>query len=108
MPNSLNIGFKEATGDYLTWISDDNMYLPTALERMVEYLDNNSDDVMVCTKMNFVSEVGGYEYTSREYSNEFMYYGDCVGACFMYRNIVLMDIGEYNPDFFLWKTMSIG
>ena len=35
LPESLNIGFREARGEYLTWTSDDNMYLPSALEKMI-------------------------------------------------------------------------
>src|SRR5258708_28767526 len=31
---SLNKGFSKATGEYLTWTSDDNYYVPTAIEKM--------------------------------------------------------------------------
>ena len=34
LPKTLNRGFSLATGDYLTWTSDDNYYYPTALEKM--------------------------------------------------------------------------
>ena len=34
LPKTLNRGFSLATGDYLTWTSDDNYYYPTALEIM--------------------------------------------------------------------------
>ncbi len=101
LPRSLNIGFREAEGEYLTWTSDDNKYLPQAIEEMVHFLDENKNEVMVCTKMDFVNENGEYEFTMSPYSNELMYYSDCVGACFLYRNIVLKEVGEYNPDFFL-------
>ena len=36
LPASLNIGFRSATGKYFTWTSDDNRYLPNALQCMVE------------------------------------------------------------------------
>ena len=35
LPKTLNRGFSLATGDYLTWTSDDNYYYPTALEKNV-------------------------------------------------------------------------
>ena len=35
LPESLNIGFRQAKGEYLTWTSDDNMYLPDALKIMI-------------------------------------------------------------------------
>ena len=31
LPRSLNIGFALATGDYLTWTSDDNEFLPHSI-----------------------------------------------------------------------------
>ena len=34
LPKTLNRGFSLATGDYLTWTSDDNYYYPTDLEKM--------------------------------------------------------------------------
>lgn len=101
IPKALNIGFREASGDYLTWTSDDNMYLPEALNKMVEFMDNNPKEYMVCTRMHFISEEGKFEYISKSYTNEFMYYTNCVGACFLYRKKVLMEIGEYDPNYFL-------
>lgn len=100
LPESLNIGFREAKGEYLTWTSDDNRYLPSAIERMVQYLDINENEVMVCARMNVVNENGNFHSTF-EYDDNFMMYNDCVGACFLYRRCVLESIGEYDAGFFL-------
>ena len=51
LPASLNIGFDSARGEYYTWTSDDNYYLPQAIEEMVNYLDNHGDEPMVVEKM---------------------------------------------------------
>lgn len=101
LPRSLNIGFRKAQGEYLTWTSDDNLYLPNALESMAKYLDEHDKTVMVCTAMNKIDYNGLYIQKHREYSYEEMLYNDCVGASFMYRKCVLNDIGEYNPRRFL-------
>lgn len=101
LPKSLNIGFRETKGEYLTWTSDDNMYLPTAIEKMVSYLDSNPKEYMVCTKMEYITEDNEFECISAPYSNEFMYYADCVGACFLYRREILQTVGEYDADLFL-------
>ena len=37
LPESLNIGFREAKGDYFTWTSDDNEYYPNAIEKSYIY-----------------------------------------------------------------------
>ena len=43
LPESLNIGFRAARGDYFTWTSDDNMYKPDAIETMVSVLDTHPE-----------------------------------------------------------------
>lgn len=101
LPASLNIGFEYAQGQYYTWTSDDNMYLPDAIEKMVRYLENNKNEYMVCTQMNFISEKGEFVRLNTPYSNEYLLIGDCVGACFLYRCEVVKSVGEYDLDYFL-------
>lgn len=103
LPRSLNIGFDAASGKYLTWTSDDNYYLPDAIEKMAEYLDNNQRVPMVCADMETIDEMGKITGSFIEYSEAEMYYNDCVGACFMYRSDVVKQIGGYNPDWFLME-----
>ncbi len=100
LPEALNIGFRHAAGAYLTWTSDDNMYLSHALEEMNRYLDEHEEVPMVCTGMLFMNE-------NMQYVKEFMPYNavqmrvqDTVGACFMYRREVLAEVGEYSKEFF--------
>ena len=100
LPEALNIGFRHAAGEYLTWTSDDNMYLSRALEEMSRYLDEHEEVPMVCTGMLFMNE-------NMQYVKEFMPYNavqmrvqDTVGACFMYRREVLAEVGEYSKEFF--------
>ena len=38
LPRNLNRGFSLAQGNYLTWTSDDNVFRPTALEKMYNAL----------------------------------------------------------------------
>lgn len=101
LPESLNIGFRQACGEYLTWTSDDNMYKPQALKTMADYLDSNQECPMVCTAMDVIDADGVYLYTMTDYSDEKMLYTNCVGACFMYRYEVMKKIGDYDNDKFL-------
>ncbi len=101
LPESLNIGFRNARGEYLTWTSDDNIYLPEAIGTMVEYLDSNKASIMVCTAMNMIDCDGNFVEKHCTYSYERMLYNDCVGASFMYRRSVLKDVGEYDGERFL-------
>lgn len=101
LPESLNIGFRQACGEYLIWTSDDNMYKPQALKTMADYLDSNQECPMVCTAMDVIDADGVYLYTMTDYSDEKMLYTNCVGACFMYRYEVMKKIGDYDNDKFL-------
>lgn len=101
LPESLNIGFRNAVGKYLTWTSDDNVYLPCAIEKMAYYLDGHPEDYMVCAAMNWIDADGKFLRKHLAYSNKKMMINDCVGACFLYRKSVLHDVGEYNSDMFL-------
>lgn len=101
LPKSLNMGFQEAKGEYLTWTSDDNYYLPDALDKMVSYLDENIDCQMVVADMENINSEGKIIGRFATYDDELMLYNDCVGACFMYRKSVKDLVGEYDSNWFL-------
>ena len=100
LPKSLNIGFAAARGKYLTWTSDDNLYLPDALALMVRRLEQHSDVYMVRCDMEIIDQAGMVTGKSGPYCDENMYICNCVGACFMYRRKVRDQIGDYNADAF--------
>lgn len=100
LPGSLNIGFSMAQGQYLTWTSDDNLYMPNALEVMARYLDSHEDIYMVRGAMDIIDEKGEIIAQSEEYRDERMYTDNCLGACFMYRREVRDRIGDYDIDTF--------
>ena len=100
LPESLNVGFAYARGQYLTWTSDDNYYAPTAIEEMVEFLNQHPEKGMVCADYVavdangvFVEErlVGPPEHLVR-YCN--------VGPCFLYTRSVYEKVGEYKTALF--------
>lgn len=100
LPRSLNIGFDVAKGQYLTWTSDDNMYLMNALEVMVHFLDEHSDVYMVRGSMYYIDNAGCIIGQSENYCDEKMYEFNCLGACFLYRKEVRDKIGNYNTEAF--------
>ena len=100
LPKSLNIGFRETNGKFLTWTSDDNYYLNNAIEKMVNFLKINTKYPMVCTAMDYIDSNGEFIKRSNCFDMPRMYFEDRVGACFMYRREVLSEVGEYNPKWF--------
>lgn len=99
LPTSLNIGFASARGKYLTWTSDDNMYLPEALEKMALFLDTHKENPMVVGRMTNIDDNGRFMRVFTDYDSSIMWINNVVGACFMYRRSVLDKIGGYDPAF---------
>ena len=101
LPRSLNIGFANSCGEYLTWTSDDNSYKPEAIEKMVSYLDNHPNIDMVYSNFNVVKLDGTYISTTRALEPNKMRFENAVGACFLYRKELAEKIGQYDPNLFL-------
>lgn len=100
LPSSLNIGFELASGQYLTWTSDDNIYLPEALKKMLDNLSAHEDSPMVCADMSIIN--GNGEEIAIEKTGAFdLCIANEIGACFLYRRDVLQTIGEYDASMFL-------
>lgn len=106
LPGSLNQGFALARGQCLTWTSDDNLYAPTAIERMVARLAGGDCDFVYADYHLFgVSD----ERTGQPLDAQPNPLPDrlClaarnqVGACFMYTREVYETIGDYDTELFL-------
>lgn len=100
LPKSLNIGFRNAVGEFLTWTSDDNVFLPDALSKMVEILDENRHSGMVCCNMYLIDDIGNIIGEKKVGAND-LCVSNCIGACFLYRKSIMEKIGEYDTSLFL-------
>lgn len=100
LPEALNIGFREAKGEYYTWTSDDNIYYPNAIEKMLNFLENNKEYGMV----HAISKVTGIK--NEEYWGEIVTYPISLlnfpspGACFLYKAEIAQKVGEYDAKCF--------
>ena len=100
LPCSLNIGFRCASGNYLTWTSDDNCYKPGAIEAMVQVLENLPEYGLVYSKVDYILEdevAATYQISGPSQ----LYTENVVGACFLYKREILETVGEYDPDMIL-------
>ena len=100
LPKSLNIGFAVSKGQYLTWTSDDNLYYPEALEKMVNYLKCHKEDGLVYADMNLIDETGRIIGCRKSREGDYYKY-NCIGACFLYKKECKDVVGEYNSERFL-------
>ena len=100
LPNALNRGFEYASGELLTWTSDDNYYHDNAFEVMKKYLEEHPDMPMVRANYRRIG-IGGNEYEDKKtfIADELLL--ECnIGACFMYRRETADAVGVYDPEWF--------
>lgn len=99
LPTALNTGFAQATGDYLTWTSDDNLFVPTAIEEMVAYLEEHPQVGFVYTDYDLIDEDGSLirrvEAGPPDHLRE-----RCAITSFLYRREVYEAVGDYDPKLF--------
>ncbi|MBI3772172.1 MAG: glycosyltransferase [Gammaproteobacteria bacterium] len=105
LPRALNRGFSLARGDYLTWTSDDNMYAPTAIEKMVNALQNTDCEFVYADYYLFAdADTTGKPLDMRHErlpSQLHLERTNHIGACFLYTRKAYQEIGEYDPELFL-------
>lgn len=101
LPGALNSGFAAARGKYLTWTSDDNLYRPHAIGRMVEFLDARPEVDMVYADHAMIDERGNVTSVRVVGPTKRLVFGNVVSACFLYRREVYEAIGGYAEDLYL-------
>lgn len=101
LPASLNSGFAQSRGEYLTWISDDNYFHPDAISEMVGYLRRNPAVDMVYTDYEVVDESNRSVETIAVLPPEQLLRKNCVGASFLYKRSVMEAIGNYSGDSYM-------
>lgn len=102
LPKSLNIGFKAAKGNFLTWTSDDNYYDSYAFEIMRENLIRKNADFVFCSYCVIDGKGNTLQKQLKKTSDiNMLPYKNVIGACFMYRKQVLEKVRKYNEKAFL-------
>lgn len=100
LPASLNIGHKEAKGNFITWTSDDNFYEINALEVLLnEILEKKAD--IVYSDFVLIDDEGNKVREIEFIGIENIIFGNFIGCCFLYKNEVYQRNKGYNEDFFL-------
>jgi glycosyltransferase involved in cell wall biosynthesis len=100
LPASLNIGHKQAKGDYITWTSDDNIYQKDAIAIMHKTLVSSNSDIVYCNYLIIDDEgiLNGQAHLKP--IENLLFYG-VIGACFLYKKEVFERNKRYNENLFL-------
>ncbi|WP_166963661.1 glycosyltransferase family 2 protein [Yeosuana marina] len=112
LPSSLNIGHKQAKGEFITWTSDDNILKPNFLEKLIDSLLKNQVDV-VYSNYDVINEKGSLKRIHTTGPIEHILYGNKIGASFLYKKEVFQELNGYDESLFLledydfWLRASI-
>jgi glycosyltransferase involved in cell wall biosynthesis len=101
LPASLNAGFAQATGTYLTWTSDDNMYRPNAIAEMVWFLEHHRECAFVYADYTIIDEIDHTETAIAVREPQCLPTENIIGPCFLYRRAVADALGPYDEGLFL-------
>jgi glycosyltransferase involved in cell wall biosynthesis len=99
LPRALNTGLSASSGKYLTWTSDDNQYLPRAIEEMVGVLQRNHNvDLVYADVWRINWETGKRELFIRPDKID-LSVKNVVGSCFLFTRTAFQETGFYDPKY---------
>jgi glycosyltransferase involved in cell wall biosynthesis len=101
LSHALNTGFKRATGEYLTWTSDDNYYAQNAVGSMVALLQANRKIDFVYANYYIIDDDSEVWQTESVGPSKALKDYNCIGPCFLYRRKIYEVLGEFNSAAFL-------
>lgn len=112
LPHALNTGFANATGEYLTWTSDDNYYAEEAVGKMLSFLRDKNCSFVYCDFYRFKDDNPSDLSIVRLPDATALENGNHIGACFLYSRNVMEIVGDYDPitelaeDYDYWIRIS--
>jgi glycosyltransferase involved in cell wall biosynthesis len=99
LPSALNTGLANSKGEYLTWTSDDNRYLPNAIKEMKDALFENRNADLVYADY-WIHGMETNERELRRLSDALDLKGrNSVGPCFLFTRRVYQALGGYDSRY---------
>jgi glycosyltransferase involved in cell wall biosynthesis len=106
LPAALNTGLRAARGELLTWLSDDDVLRPEALERMVAHLVARPDLGLVYTDFSTIGADGETLEHVRVGTTRDLGIRKPVGICHLGWRRVFDALGGYDEGFFLAEDLD--
>lgn len=117
IPDTVNRGWREARGKYVTWTSDDNLYHPTTIEVMVKFLEGHSETVLVYTDCRYIDGEGRVLFCPRGSEPEMLESHCPIMGSLLFRRTVFEHVDMFRKqwkrvhdyDFYrrVWKRFSV-
>jgi len=105
LAKTLNIGLKEARGEYVARMDDDDIAISERFEKQIAYLDSQVDISLAGTAITFIDEDGEFgssrevPQTSVGTAYELMYGNPIFHSSIMFRKSDIISIGGYDESF---------
>ena len=124
--SALNLGIREMKGDYFSWLSHDDEYAPTKIEKQIEQLKFGADIIVSSEcQINENSKVisNARDYSALENENVILWQEEMTkiisdkifsGCALLIPQYIFDDVGffdetlRYNQDFDMWMRICIG
>jgi glycosyltransferase involved in cell wall biosynthesis len=100
LPATLNRGFAMAKGDYHSWTSHDNLLRPEMLSALVDVLDADPRVGVAYAGYSVINSDGQILRYHPPQPAEERWFGNPVGAAFLYRQAVTDALGGYDESLF--------
>lgn len=100
LPASLNVGHRQAQGEYITWTSDDNRYQEDAIRKLYDTLIEERVDIVYSDYL-IIDDENKLVAQSRLKEIEYLLFDGVIGACFLYKKEVYSRNNGYNENLFL-------
>ncbi len=100
LPATLNAGFALATGEYHSWTSHDNLLRTDMLSTLVEVLDTDTSVGVAYAGYSVIDGDGAILRYHPPRPAEERWFGNPVGAAFLYRREVTTALGGYDERLF--------
>jgi glycosyltransferase involved in cell wall biosynthesis len=103
LPAALNTGFGLVRGRYCSWTSDDNLYRPNALARLVQTMDDRPEIGAVYSDYSIIDEAGTClrAVNAPEPKLFLDMLADHCTPCFLYRSALVAKLGAFSEEFFM-------
>lgn len=112
LPYSLNLGHNKAKGRFLTWTSDDNVLKTNMLGSLLKTIIETESD-LVFANYDVIEANGKFRRTHNFGPVSSLPFGSCIGASFLYKREVYIDLGGYDEilhtleDYDFWLRAAI-
>ena len=100
LPGSLNKGHKTASGELITWTSDDNILKKNFLENLYENLKNKDCDI-IFSNYDIIWSDGSFKREHKAGPIQALIIRNSIGASFLYKKSVFKTLSGYAKDLFL-------